>query len=159
MGAMSSKYNATLEKASRAYDADRDGFVIVMVAACWFWKITIMPKPEAQKIYGELVGYGATLTAQTWLLQMRRRCSVYETSFVFMRTASQLYQPHGTSTPVAMSPNLKAIREVFEPVNRIYRHFINQINIGGIRWAQPAFKSNLFIADDEKNGLSQVSIY
>src|SRR6202008_1771514 len=60
MGAMSSKYNATPEKASRAYDADRDGFVIAGGAGVLVLEELEHAKARGAKIYGEVVGYGAT---------------------------------------------------------------------------------------------------
>lgn len=60
MGALSSKYNDTPEKASRAYDADRDGFVIAGGGGCMVIESLDHALARGAKIYGELVGYGAT---------------------------------------------------------------------------------------------------
>ena len=60
MGAMSTKFNATPDKASRAYDKDRDGFVIAGGAGVVVLEELEHAKARGAKIYGELVGYGAT---------------------------------------------------------------------------------------------------
>src|SRR5881628_1812358 len=60
MGAMSSKYNATPEKASRAYDVDRDGFVIAGGAGVLVLEELDHAKARGAKIYAEMAGYGAT---------------------------------------------------------------------------------------------------
>ena len=60
MGAMSSKFNATPEKASRAYDKDRDGFVIAGGAGMVVLEELEHAKARGARIYGEVAGYGAT---------------------------------------------------------------------------------------------------
>src|SRR6202035_2324064 len=60
MGAMSSKYNETPDKASRAYDVDRDGFVIAGGAGVLVLEELDHAKARGARIYAELVGYGAT---------------------------------------------------------------------------------------------------
>jgi 3-oxoacyl-[acyl-carrier-protein] synthase-1 len=60
MGAMSTGYNQTPDKASRAYDRDRDGFVIAAAPAWSCWKSWSTRKRAGAKIYAELAGYGAT---------------------------------------------------------------------------------------------------
>src|SRR6266576_646185 len=60
MGAMSSKYNETPQKASRAYDKDRDGFVIAGGAGVLVLEEFERAKARGAKIYGEVAGYGAT---------------------------------------------------------------------------------------------------
>ena len=59
MGAMSSKYNDTPEKASRPYDADRDGFVIAGGGGMVVFEDMERAKARGAKIYAEIVGYGA----------------------------------------------------------------------------------------------------
>ena len=60
MGAMSSKYNDTPERASRAYDANRDGFVIAGGGGVFVLEELEHAKARGAKIYAELTGYGAT---------------------------------------------------------------------------------------------------
>src|SRR5947208_16560828 len=60
MGAMSSSFNQTPDKASRACDADRDGFVIAGGAGVLVLEVLDHPKARGAKIYAELAGYGAT---------------------------------------------------------------------------------------------------
>ncbi len=60
MGALSTKYNDTPEKASRAYDADRDGFIIAGGGGCLVLEELEYAKARGAKIYAEVVGYGAT---------------------------------------------------------------------------------------------------
>lgn len=115
MGAMSSKYNATPEKASRAYDADRDGFVIAGGAGMLVLEDYERAKARGAKIYGELVGYGATSDGADMVAPsgegavrcMKQALSTCEKPVTYINT-------HGTSTPVGDAKELEAIREVFE---------------------------------------------
>jgi 3-oxoacyl-[acyl-carrier-protein] synthase-1 len=66
MGAMSSKYNDTPQKASRAFDKNRDGFVIAGGGGMVVLEELEHAKARGAKIYGELVGYGATSDGQIW---------------------------------------------------------------------------------------------
>nr|HPQ51469.1 beta-ketoacyl synthase N-terminal-like domain-containing protein [Alphaproteobacteria bacterium] len=116
MGAMSSKYNATPEKASRAYDADRDGFVIAGGGGMLVLEDYDHAKARGAKIYGELVGYGATSDGADMVAPngegavrcMKQALSSCEQPVSYINS-------HGTSTPVGDVTELKAIREVFEP--------------------------------------------
>lgn len=114
MGAMSSKYNETPEKASRAYDANRDGFVIAGGGGILVLEEYEHAKARGAKIYGELVGYGATSDgadmvapsgegAVRCMLQALETC---DKPVTYINT-------HGTSTPVGDSKELGAIKEVF----------------------------------------------
>ena len=60
MGALSTKYNETPERASRAYDADRDGFVIAGGGGMLVLELLEHAQARGAKIYAEVVGYGAT---------------------------------------------------------------------------------------------------
>ncbi|MGH1372619.1 MAG: beta-ketoacyl-ACP synthase I [Cellvibrionaceae bacterium] len=114
MGALSTKYNDTPEKASRAYDADRDGFVIAGGGGCLVIEELEHAKARGAKIYAELVGYGATSDGYDMVApsgEGAARC---------MRQALQnvdgdldYINAHGTSTPVGDVAELKAIDEVF----------------------------------------------
>jgi 3-oxoacyl-[acyl-carrier-protein] synthase-1 len=114
MPALSSGYNDTPEKASRAYDKNRDGFVIAGGGGVLVMEELEHAKARGAKIYGELVGYGANSDGYDMVQPSGEgavRC---------MRLAiGGLNEPvgyinaHGTSTPVGDTKELQAIREVF----------------------------------------------
>ena len=115
MGAMSAKRNDTPEKASRAYDKDRDGFVISGGGGILVLEELEHAKARGAKIYAEIVGYGATADGADMVAPSGEgavRC---------MRMALQNLQgqkvdyinPHATSTPVGDIPEIQAILEVF----------------------------------------------
>lgn len=114
MGALSTKYNDTPDKASRAYDANRDGFVIAGGGGCLVIEELEHAKARGAKIYAELVGYGATSDGYDMVApsgEGAARC---------MRQAMQglegdldYINSHGTSTPVGDLAELNAIAEVF----------------------------------------------
>lgn len=113
MGALSTKYNETPEKASRTYDADRDGFVISGGGGIVVLEEYEHAKARGAKIYAEVVGYGATSDGYDMVAPSGEgavRC---------MRLALlgidkvDYINTHGTSTPVGDTKELEAIREVF----------------------------------------------
>lgn len=118
MGALSSKYNETPEKASRTYDANRDGFVISGGGGIVVLEEYEHAKARGARIYAEVVGYGATSDGYDMVAPSGEgavRC---------MKLALQGHDgnaiekvdyinTHGTSTPVGDSKELEAIREVF----------------------------------------------
>lgn len=113
MGALSSKYNQTPEKASRTYDVDRDGFVISGGGGILVLEEYEHAKARGAKIYAEVVGYGATSDGYDMVApsgEGAERC---------MRLAMQgvdkvdYINTHGTSTPVGDVKELEAIRAVF----------------------------------------------
>jgi len=115
MNAMSSDFNDQPEKASRAYDTARDGFVIAGGAGVVVLEELEHAKARGAKIYGELVGYGATSDGFDMVLpsgEGAARC---------MRMAMQnldgtkidYINPHATSTPLGDVREIEAIREVF----------------------------------------------
>jgi 3-oxoacyl-[acyl-carrier-protein] synthase I len=116
MGAMSSKYNDTPATASRAYDVSRDGFVIAGGAGVVVLEELEHAKARGARIYGEVVGYGATSDGYDMVAPSGEgavRC---------MRMALQnvkgpidYINPHATSTPVGDLKEIEAIREVFGP--------------------------------------------
>jgi 3-oxoacyl-[acyl-carrier-protein] synthase-1 len=114
MGAMSSKYNATPEKASRAYDKNRDGFVISGGGGILILEELEHAKARGAKIYAELVGYGATADGADMVAPSGEgavRCM--QMAIKDVKGAIDYINPHATSTPVGDIPEINAIREVF----------------------------------------------
>ena len=114
MGAMSSKYNATPTKASRAYDKNRDGFVIAGGAGTVVLEELEHAKARGAKIYGELVGYGATSDGYDMVAPSGEgavRCM--RMALKDVQGQIDYINPHGTSTPVGDAKEIEAIREVF----------------------------------------------
>ena len=114
MGALSSKYNDTPELASRAYDADRDGFVPGVGAGCLVVESLDHALERGAKIYAEIVGYGATSDGYDMVAPsgegavrcMRQAMQDLDAPVDYLNT-------HGTSTPVGDVKELGAIQEVF----------------------------------------------
>ncbi|TCO83775.1 3-oxoacyl-[acyl-carrier-protein] synthase I [Plasticicumulans lactativorans] len=114
MGALSSKYNETPERASRAYDADRDGFVISGGGGVVVLEALDHALARGARIYAEVVGYGATSDGYDMVQPsgegavrcMRQALATVETPVDYLNA-------HGTSTPVGDMRELAAIREVF----------------------------------------------
>jgi 3-oxoacyl-[acyl-carrier-protein] synthase I len=114
MGALSSKYNETPDKASRTYDANRDGFVISGGGGIVVLEEYEHAKARGAKIYAEVVGYGATSDGYDMVAPsgegamrcMRLALEGVEGPVDYINT-------HGTSTPVGDVKELEAIREVF----------------------------------------------
>jgi 3-oxoacyl-[acyl-carrier-protein] synthase-1 len=114
MGAMSSKYNATPEKASRAYDKNRDGFVISGGGGILVLEELEHAKARGAKIYAELVGYGATADGADMVAPSGEgavRCM--QMAIKDVKAPIDYINPHATSTPVGDIPEVNAIREVF----------------------------------------------
>ena len=114
MGALSSKYNETPEKASRAYDADRDGFVISGGGGLLVLEELEHAKKRGAKIYAELVGYGATCDGHDMVQPSGEgavRCM--QQAMATVDGDIDYINAHGTSTPVGDTKELGAIREVF----------------------------------------------
>lgn len=118
MGALSTKYNETPEKASRTYDADRDGFVISGGGGIVVLEEYEHAKARGAKIYAEVIGYGATsdgydmvapsgegaVRCMNLALQGHDGNKIEKVDYI---------NTHGTSTPVGDTKELEAIREVF----------------------------------------------
>jgi 3-oxoacyl-[acyl-carrier-protein] synthase I len=114
MGAMSSKYNATPEKASRAYDKNRDGFVISGGGGIVILEELEHAKARGANIYAELVGYGATADGADMVAPSGEgavRCM--KMALQNVKGPVDYINPHATSTPVGDIPEIDAIREVF----------------------------------------------
>jgi 3-oxoacyl-[acyl-carrier-protein] synthase I len=114
MGAMSSKYNETPSVASRAYDKNRDGFVIAGGAGVLVLEELEHAKARGAKIYAEIVGYGATSDGYDMVAPSGEgaiRCMRNAMSTVNGKI--DYINPHGTSTPVGDKKEIEAIREVF----------------------------------------------
>jgi 3-oxoacyl-[acyl-carrier-protein] synthase I len=114
MGAMSSSFNQTPEKASRAYDVDRDGFVIAGGAGVLVLEELEHAKARGGRIYGEVAGYGATSDGFDMVAPSGEgavRCMRMALNGV--KAPVDYINPHATSTPIGDSKEIEAIREVF----------------------------------------------
>jgi 3-oxoacyl-[acyl-carrier-protein] synthase-1 len=114
MGAMSSKFNETPEKASRAYDADRDGFVIAGGAGVLVLEELEHAKARGAKIYAEVAGYGATSDGYDMVAPSGEgavRCMRMALSAV--KAPVDYINPHATATPIGDLREIEAVREVF----------------------------------------------
>ncbi|MEW6390920.1 MAG: beta-ketoacyl-ACP synthase I [Pseudomonadota bacterium] len=115
MGAMSSNFNDRPAVASRAYDKNRDGFVIAGGAGVVVLEEYERAKARGAKIYGELVGYAANSDGYDMVApsgEGAARCMRLAMAEAGNRTIDYL-NPHGTSTPVGDSKEMGAVREVF----------------------------------------------
>ncbi|MCK5001864.1 MAG: beta-ketoacyl-ACP synthase I, partial [Gammaproteobacteria bacterium] len=114
MGALSSKYNETPEKASRTYDADRDGFVIAGGGACLVVEELEHALSRGANILAEVVGYGATSDGVDMVAPSGEgavRCM--QMALDGIEQPLDYINTHGTSTPVGDTKELQAIRETF----------------------------------------------
>ena len=114
MGAMSTKYNATPEKSSRAYDKNRDGFVIAGGAGTVVLEELEHAKARGAKIYGEVIGYGATSDGYDMVQpsgEGAARCM--RLALATVKEKVDYINPHATSTPIGDKKEIEAIREVF----------------------------------------------
>ena len=114
MGALSSKYNDTPQKASRAYDANRDGFVIAGGGGAVVLEELEHARARGARIYAEVTGYGATSDGYDMVAPsgegaarcMKQALSTVKGNVSYINT-------HGTSTPVGDGAELGAMKEVF----------------------------------------------
>ncbi len=114
MGALSTQYNDTPDKASRAYDAKRDGFVIAGGGGMVVVEELEHALKRGAKIYAEIVGYGATSDGYDMVAPsgegavrcMQQALATVDTPIDYLNT-------HGTSTPVGDVAESRAVREVF----------------------------------------------
>ena len=115
MGAMSSNFNDTPERASRAYDKDRDGFVIAGGAGIVVLEEYERAKARGATIYAEVVGYGANSDGFDMVApsgEGAERCMKIAMDMAGGRRIDYL-NPHGTSTPVGDLKEMGAVRNVF----------------------------------------------
>ena len=121
MGAMSSRYNDTPDKASRAYDANRDGFVIAGGGGMVVLEDYEHAKARGAKIYAEIVGYGANSDGHDMVApsgEGAQRCMEQALAGFDgngLRQPVDYINAHGTSTPVGDVKELEAVRAVFGP--------------------------------------------
>jgi len=115
MGALSTKYNDTPQRASRAYDADRDGFVIAGGGGMLVLEELEHALARGANIYAEVVGYGATSDGYDMVApsgEGATRCMQQAMSTVDGQIA--YINAHGTSTPAGDIQELKAVKAAFE---------------------------------------------
>jgi len=118
MGAMSSRFNDAPHKASRAYDKDRDGFVIAGGAGVLVLEELEHAKARGARIYGEVAGYGATSDGFDMVApsgEGAARCMKLALKGLDGKGVPKVdyINPHGTGTPVGDAREIDAIREVF----------------------------------------------
>ena len=114
MGAMSSKFNQIPAKASRAYDVDRDGFVIAGGAGALVLEELEHAKARGARIYAEVTGYGATSDGHDMVApsgEGAARCM--RMALKDVKPPIDYINPHATSTPIGDVKEIEAIREVF----------------------------------------------
>ncbi len=118
MGALSTKYNETPEKASRPYDANRDGFVIAGGGGCLVVESLDHALARGATIYGELVGYGATSDGYDMVAPSGEGAARCMRQAITQANETgdapiDYINSHGTSTPVGDMAELKAVKTVF----------------------------------------------
>jgi 3-oxoacyl-[acyl-carrier-protein] synthase-1 len=114
MGAMSSKFNDTPEKASRAYDTARDGFVIAGGAGVLVLEELEHARARGAKIYAEIAGYGATSDGYDMVAPSGEgavRCM--RMALATVGAPVDYVNPHATATPIGDLKEIEALREVF----------------------------------------------
>jgi 3-oxoacyl-[acyl-carrier-protein] synthase-1 len=120
MGAMSSNFNATPESASRAYDKNRDGFVIAGGAGVVVLEELERAKARGARIYGEVAGYGATSDGFDMVAPSGEgaiRCMALALKGLDgngVGAPIDYINPHGTGTPIGDEREIEAIRTVFD---------------------------------------------
>jgi 3-oxoacyl-[acyl-carrier-protein] synthase-1 len=114
MGAMSSNFNDTPQRASRAFDKNRDGFVIAGGAGVLVLEELEHAKARGAKIYGEIAGYGLTSDGHDMVApsgEGAMRCM--RMALAGVKTPIDYINPHATSTPVGDLKEMEAVRAVF----------------------------------------------
>ena len=152
MGAMSSKYNDTPETASRAFDANRDGFVIAGGAGVVVLEELEHAKARGAKIYAEVTGYGATSDGHDMVApsgEGAERCMQTAIATIGDRTVNYI-NAHGTSTPAGDVTEVEAVRRVFgqgstPPISSTKSLTGHSLGAAGV---QEAIYSLLMLQDD-----------
>jgi 3-oxoacyl-[acyl-carrier-protein] synthase I len=114
MGALSTAYNDTPSRASRAYDKNRDGFVISAGAGVLVLEEYERAKARGARIYGEIAGYGATSDGHDMVApsgEGAARCM--RQALATAKVPIDYINPHATSTPIGDCKEIEAVREVF----------------------------------------------
>ena len=150
MGAMSSKYNDTPASASRAYDKNRDGFVIAGGAGVLVLEEMERAQKRGAKIYAEIAGYGATSDGYDMVQPSGEgaiRCM--EMAMKDLDVPVDYINPHATSTPVGDIKEIEALREVFgtdcPPISATKSLTGHSLGAAGV---QEAIYSLLMMQDD-----------
>ena len=150
MGAMSSKYNDTPASASRAYDKNRDGFVIAGGAGVLVLEEMERAQKRGAKIYAEVAGYGATSDGHDMVQPSGEgaiRCM--EMAMKDLEVPVDYINPHATSTPVGDIKEIEALREVFgsdcPPISATKSLTGHSLGAAGV---QEAIYSLLMMQDD-----------
>lgn len=152
MPALSGGYNDTPDRASRAYDANRDGFVIAGGAGVLVLEEFEHAKARGAKIYGELTGYGATSDGSDMVQPSGEgavRCM--QMAMKNLNGPVDYINTHGTSTPVGDTKELEAIQEVFRATGVIPPFSSTKSLTGhslGATGAQEAIYSLLMMEND-----------
>jgi 3-oxoacyl-[acyl-carrier-protein] synthase I len=136
MGALSSKYNETPNKASRTYDTERDGFVISGGGGILVLEEYEHAKARGAKIYAELVGYGATSDGYDMVApsgEGAQRCMRMALLDANGKDVGQVdyVNTHGTSTPVGDVKEIEAIRSVFSDAAHTVPHIASTKSLTG----------------------------
>ncbi len=150
MGAMSSKYNDTPAVASRAYDANRDGFVIAGGAGVVVLEEMERAKKRGAKIYAEVAGYGATSDGYDMVQPSGEgaiRCM--QMAMKDLDCPIDYINPHATSTPVGDIKEIEALRTLFgadcPPISATKSLTGHSLGAAGV---QEAIYSLLMMQDD-----------
>ena len=150
MGAMSSKYNDTPASASRAYDKNRDGFVIAGGAGVLVLEEMERAQKRGAKIYAEIAGYGATSDGHDMVQPSGEgaiRCM--EMALKDLDVPVDYINPHATSTPVGDIKEIEALHEVFgadcPPISATKSLTGHSLGAAGV---QEAIYSLLMMQDD-----------
>ena len=151
MGAMSSAYNETPARASRAYDRNRDGFVISAGAGVLALEDYERAKARGAKIYAEIVGYGSTSDGHDMVApsgEGAARCMRQALSTV--KVPIDYINPHATSTPVGDLKEIEALREVFGSSEKCPPISATKSLTGHSQGATGVHEFDLFAPDDAK---------